>query len=321
MMGAAPLPERPLVPPLRSVLFVAGSDGDAMAAALDSGADALIIDLEEPQTPMTAAVRAKARALVRDFLDGVAAAAAPSARPLLFCRVQPARTGEMWPDLMACLRPSLAGVVVPKSFGPDDLVAADAVVTNAETEVGRVLGSTWLYPIFETAPAIRLAYEIAVASPRVAYMGGAVSRFGDIHQALGFRWTAAGRETHWLRSRLLADARAAGIRYPISGMWGGATDDTEGLRAFATELRDLGYFGMMLGDAAHIPQVHQIFSPTAEEIDYWRTLVALGDDAARTGVGPVLHGDPNQGEAHVVHGAHVESARLNLEWADALLRR
>ena len=318
MMGPTPLPERPNVPPLRSVLFVAGSDGDAMAAALRSGADALIIDLEEPQTPMTAAVRAQARTLVHDFVDGIGSASSEDPRPLLFCRVQPARTGEMWPDLMACLRPALAGVVVPKSYGPDDLVAADAVLTNAEVEVGRALGSTWLYPIFETAEAIRLGYEIAVASPRVAYMGGAVSRFGDIHQALGYRWTAVGGETHWLRSKLLADARAAGIRYPISGMWGGASDDVEALRAFATELRDLGYFGMMLGDAAHIPLVHEIFTPTAEDVDYWRTLVALGDDAARTGIGPVLHGDPNQGEAHVVHGAHVESARLNLQWAKDL---
>ena len=149
-------------------------------------------------------------------------------------------------------------------------------------------------------------------------MGGAVSRFGDIHQALGYRWTAGGQETHWLRSKLLVDARAAGIRYPISGMWGGANDDLDGLRAFATELRDLGYYGMMLGNPAHIPLVHEIFTPSAADIAYWQELVRLGDEAERTGIGPVLFGHPNQGEAHVVHGAHVESARLNLEWARAL---
>jgi hypothetical protein len=75
---------------------------------------------------------------------------------------------------------------------------------------------------------------------------------------------------------------------------------------------------MMLGNADHIELVHDIFTPSADEVAYWSTLVALGDDAQRTGEGPVLHGDPNQGEAHVVHGAHVASARLNLEWARAL---
>ncbi|HEX7095572.1 MAG TPA: aldolase/citrate lyase family protein [Acidimicrobiales bacterium] len=321
MIGPPLLPKRPPAPPLRSVLFVPGSDDDAVHAAVEAGADALIIDLEEPQTPMTDAVRERARSIVAEFLDERSRALRGQpweTRPLIFCRVQPARTGQMWADLLACLRPALTGIVVPKSYGPDDLVAADAVITNAEATVGRELGSTWIYPIFETAQAIRLAYEIAVASPRVAYMGGAVSRFGDIHQALGYRWTARGTETHWLRSKLLADARAAGIRYPISGMWGGGRDELDELRAFATELRDLGYYGMMLGDAVHISLVHEVFTPTPDEVAYWQTLVALGDEAARTGVGPVLHGDPSQGEAHVVHGAHVESARLNLEWARAL---
>ena len=59
-------------------------------------------------------------------------------------------------------------------------------------------------------------------------MGGAISRFGDIHQTVGYRWTAEGTETLFLRSKVLIDAKAAGIRYPISGMWGGATDDIEG---------------------------------------------------------------------------------------------
>ena len=60
-----------------------------------------------------------------------------------------------------------------------------------------------LYPIFETANALRLSYEIAMASPRIKYMGGAVSRFGDIHQAIGYRWTAEGRESLFLRSKLV----------------------------------------------------------------------------------------------------------------------
>jgi citrate lyase subunit beta/citryl-CoA lyase len=299
------------------VLFVAGSDAVDIEAAATSGADALILDLEEPQMPMTEAVREHARANVAAFLDRQAPAEAGQ-RPRLFCRVQPARTGQMWADLVACLRPALTGIAVPKSYGPDDLVAADAVITNAEAHLGIPIGSTWIYPIFETAESIRRAYDIGVASPRVAYMGGAVSRFGDIHQALGFRWTAEGVETHWLRSKLLTDARAAGVRYPISGMWGGANDDLDGLRSFAIELRNLGYYGMMLGNPAHIELVHEIFTPTPDEVEYWSTLVALGDEAQRTGEGPVLHGDPNQGEAHVVHGAHVESARLNLEWARAL---
>ena len=263
---------------------------------------------------MSDAVHERAHRVTGEFLRSREAAGAPGG-PLWLVRTRTPASGMLWRDLDAVLSPALRGILLPKIHGPEDVVAADALLLAAECEHGLEPGSLWIYPILETADALRLAYEIAMASPRVAYMGGAVSRFGDIHQAVGFTWTPGGRETHFLRSKVLIDARAAGIRYPISGMWGGATDDLEGLRRWARELREQGYYGMMLGAPEHVPHVHEIFTPTAEQIAYWSELVRLGDDAIRTGEGPVLYGDPNQGEGHQVHLAHVESARRNLEWA------
>ncbi|MEZ4280563.1 MAG: aldolase/citrate lyase family protein [Myxococcota bacterium] len=307
--------ERPVVAPLRSLLFVPGSFEKSVAAAPETGADGICLDLEEPETPMTEAVRARAHALVGDFLRSRRPGAA---EPRYFVRVRSASTGMAFRDLRAVVTPALAGVLVPKLRGPEDVIALEALLLAAEVENGIAPGSVLLYPILETADALRLAYEIAMASPRIAYMGGAVSRFGDIHQALGYRWTAEGQETLFIRSKVLLDAKAAGIRYPISGMWGGASDDLEGLRRFARSLRELGYYGMMLGNAAHLPLVHEIFTPSADEVAYWRELVRLGDAAATSGEGPIFYGDPNQGEGFEVHQAHVESARLNLEWARAL---
>ncbi len=307
--------ERPRVPPLRSVLFAPGSNEGAVERALSSGADAVVLDLEEPETPMTEAVRARAHEVCGRVLRERGAG---DEGPRIFARVRTAFSGGAFSDLRALMAPALAGVLVPKIEGPEDVVAMDALVLAAEVEAGRPRGSVGLYPILETAEGLRLAYEIAMASPRVVYMGGAVSRFGDIHQALGYRWTAEGRETLFVRSKVLLDVKAAGIRYPVSGMWGGASDDLDGLRAFAGELRALGYYGMMLGDPAHVPLVHEIFTPSAADVAYWADLVRLGDAAAETGEGPILYGDPSQGEGHEVHLAHVESARLNLEWARAL---
>ena len=117
-------------------------------------------------------------------------------------------------------------------------------------------------------------------------------------------------------SYLVYSAVLTGLVYPVSGMWGGAVDDHDGLRGFARQLRAEGYYGMMLGNAAHVPLVHEVFTPTPDEVSYWQELVALADRAAETGSDEaVLHGEENQGEAHVVHLAHVGSARLNLEWA------
>jgi citrate lyase subunit beta/citryl-CoA lyase len=310
-----PALERPAVRPLRSLLFVPGSNEEAVAVAAASGADGVVLDMEEPETPMTDAVRERAHRIVGTFLR---AHERDQAGPQWFVRVRAASSGMAFGDLRAVLAPSLSGILIPKIRGPEDVVAMDALLLAAEVETGLARGSVCLYPILETADALRLAYEIAMASPRVAYLGGAVSRFGDIHQALGYRWTPEGRETLFVRSKVLLDAKAAGIRYPISGMWGGESDDLEGLRRFATELRELGYYGMMLGNPDHVARVHEVFTPSADEVAYWSDLVRLGDEGLRTGKGPILYGDPNQGEGHEVHLAHVESARLNLEWARAL---
>ena len=298
--------------PLRTVLFVPGDRVDQVEAALRSGADSIVIDLEEPRTPFPEAAREAARDGIRVFFDTVGPG---DHRPALFARVQPPSSGQTLKDLRAVMGPALAGVLVPKVQGPEDIHAMHALLHCMEVDLGIPTDATAIYPILETAQALRQAYDIGIASPRVAYLGGAVSRFGDIHQALGYRWTPEGRETLFLRSKVLVDARAAGIRYPVSGMWGGARDDVDGLRAWAEQLRDLGYYGMMLGDPGHIPIVHEVFTPTAAEISYWQDLDRLAGDAEASGEGPITYGDAGQGEGHVVHIAHVGSARLNLQWA------
>jgi citrate lyase subunit beta/citryl-CoA lyase len=297
--------------PLRTVVFAPGNNAAVLAETAASGADSMVVDLEEPSTPYPESAREAGRAVAREFFD----ARRPGDLPLLFARVQPPSTGQTLKDLRAVAGPSLAGILLPKIQSPADVHAADALLACTEVDFGLEPGSLVIYPILETAQAIRLAYDLAMASPRVTYMGGALSRFGDIHQALGYRWTAEGDETLFLRAKVLVDARAAGIRYPISGMWGGRLDDLDGLREFATKLRNLGYYGMMLGSPLHVPLVHEVFTPTTDEIAYWTELDRLAADAERTDSGPITHGDASQGEAHVVHIAHVGSARLNLEWA------
>jgi citrate lyase subunit beta/citryl-CoA lyase len=302
-------------PPLRSVLFVPGSDHDRVAEAAGYRADAVLIDLEEPRTPYPESEREHTRSRIRRWFDE---ASGMAGGPKWFVRVQAPTSGQTLKDLRAVMGPTLTGILLPKVEGPQDVYRADGLLTCLEAELGLPLGATTIYPILETAQSIRLAYEIATASPRVRYMGGAVSRFGDIHQAIGYRWTAEGRESLYLRSKVLIDARAAGIRYPISGMWGGATDDVDGLRGWSEELRDLGYYGMMLGEPSHVPIVNEIFSPRPDDLAYWRDLDRLATQAEEKGTGPILYGDPNGGEGHVVHIAHVGSARQTLQWAHDL---
>ena len=124
-------------------------------------------------------------------------------------------------------------------------------------------------------------------------------------------------KTLFIREKVLIDARAAGIRYPISGMWGGANDDLDGLRSWLKELRDIGYFGMMLGNREHVEMVNAAFTPSDADVAYWQDLDRAARDAERSDE-QVIYGDANQGEGHEIHIAHVATARRLLTWAQEL---
>jgi citrate lyase subunit beta/citryl-CoA lyase len=161
--------------------------------------------------------------------------------------------------------------------------------------------------LVETASAVRLAYDIATASARVAFFGAGVSRNGDIARAIGYRWTAEGTETLFLRSKVLVDARAAGVHNPITGIWGDV-DDLDGLRSFAVRSRDLGYEGLMCIHPSHVDVIHDVFTPTDDELRAAVRLLDAVDAAAREGVGAFRL------DGRLVDAAHAETAR-------ALLRR
>src|SRR4051794_9490083 len=150
--------------PLRSLLFTAGDQGARITENVKAGADALFLDLEEPRTPCPESTRVRARGLVREFLDD---APTGPADPVYFVRVQPVASGMILRDLQAVMGPNLTGILLPKITSAADVHAADAILGCLETELGLPVGHTLLYPILENANAIRSAYEIAMASPRV----------------------------------------------------------------------------------------------------------------------------------------------------------
>jgi citrate lyase subunit beta/citryl-CoA lyase len=283
--------------PIRSLLFVPGNREDWMHKALASEADALVFDLESaiPRGEAEAA-----RAMCARVLDSHRAA-----RPLVFVRVSEARSPEHEQDLAAVVGPHLHGILLPQIQSAEDVVAADWALGEAESKADVAPGTTIVMPLVETANAVRTAFEIASASPRVAYMGGGVSRGGDIARSLGYEWTPEGRETLFLRSKVLVDVRAANIANPISGLWG-IIDDVDGLRAFAEESRRLGYEGLMAIHPSHVPILNEIFSPSAEKIGEWQQVIAAMAEAAAEGRGAIRLG------GRLIDAAHVATAEQQL---------
>jgi citrate lyase subunit beta/citryl-CoA lyase len=259
-------------PPLRSLLFVPGHREQWVAKAVASGADGILLDLQD-------AVPGADKERARD----VAAATVGHVDRAVLVRVAPVGAPGHEPDLDAAVRPGLTGVVVPLVTGPDDVRAVAAHLAELERARGIPEGSTIVMPLVETARAARFAFEVATASERVAYMGGGTAPDGDIAHDIGFAWTPLGTETLFLRSWVLLNVRAAGVRFPLSGIWP-VVDDLEGLHAFAEQSRELGYTGLLAVHPSHVPVINDVFTPSADEIARWQgTIEALdaGAGAAR----------------------------------------
>jgi citrate lyase subunit beta / citryl-CoA lyase len=293
------------VHPLRSLLFVPGHRERWLESARASGTDGVILDLEDSVPPgeRPAARRIVGRALEEFGPDD----------PQILVRVGPPGTDALVRDLDAVVTHGLCAVVVPMVRTPDEIVAVSEAIDLLEAARGLAAGSVAIMPLVETALAARFSYEIATASPRVEYMGGGTSRQGDIARSLGFRWSAEGNETLMLRSWVLMNVRAAGLEFPITGLWG-QVDDLAGCRDWAEQSRNLGYCGTMVIHPTHVPVVNEVFTPTPVEIERWEETIALMAARPAEGVGAInLRGQ-------MIDEADVKTARAGLELARRLDR-
>jgi citrate lyase subunit beta/citryl-CoA lyase len=301
--------------PLRTFLFTNPFDPREIRRQAASGADALILDLEDAGVPFPESARRECRRNVREFLEGLG----EGDHPAMFARVRSVLSGYFLTDVQEILGPHLSGVMLPKVSGAGDIHGADAILSGLEVQAGLPVGSVSICPLLETAQSIRNAYEIASASQRVTYMGGMNSEFGDHFQALGYKWTPDSTETLYVLEKVLVDARAAGIRYPVSGMWMGSGSDIEGIRAFARRLRNMGYRGMFVGpNPDYVAVVNDVFTPDSEEIASWQELVELVGQAEATDRQPVKYGSTDDALGNVVHASIYESAKMALDWAREL---
>ena len=223
--------------PIRSSLYVPGNNEEWIRKAPKYGSDALILDLEdsvpEPE-------KSQARTIVRKMLEELG-----GVNQALFVRVNRLETGMTGDDLEAIVCENLYGIILPKVETARDIIEIDVLLKLFERRAGIPEGSVLVDPGLETAQAIREAYSIATSSNRITHMGGSGGKGGDTARSIGFQWTPEGMETLFLKSKVLIDARAAQIPYPMSGGWFDI-HDLNGLEKLAIQLKQLGYTGMNL---------------------------------------------------------------------------
>lgn len=281
----------PAARPTRSWLFVPARRVGWAARAMESGADCLILDLEDS---VPAGAKEIARDEVCELIEAVREhAGQPAEAPRIFVRMNGLASRWWLDDLRHLLTsaPPIDGIVVPEVRSEHDVVTVDRVVSTlgAGPEVE-------LHPIFENADGVARCTEILTASPRIRSFFGGAAPNADLNFAIGFRWTESRRETLYLRSRLLLAGRSAGVPNAVGGTWLDV-EDVDGLLDYAHETRALGFDGMYAIHPDHIPHINEVFQPSAAEREWATAVLAALDDAE------------GQGQAAtVVDGAMVDEA-------------
>ncbi|MGE0801888.1 MAG: CoA ester lyase [Lautropia sp.] len=264
--------------PLRSLLFIPGDSDRKLAKGAGSGADALILDLEDSVAASRTAV---ARGLVTDYLR----AHPGPRRQQLWVRINPLSTSSALPDL-AVVAGAPDGILLPKVDGPADVVRLGHYLDALEVREGIAPGSIRIIPIAtETAPSLFTLGSYAGCSARLAGMTWGAE---DIAAALGAtsnRRPDGSYDTVFeLAGALcLAGAVAADVQ-PIDTIFADF-GNVAGLEQEALTARRRGFTGKMAIHPAQVAPINAAFTPSAEDLDWARRVVALF--AENPGVGTI----------------------------------
>ena len=251
---------------MKSYLFVPGDRPDRMEKALSSGADTVILDLEDSVAPEK---KAQARQAVADFL------AQPSSRGL-FVRINPLKAQGL-DDLRAVAPHAPAAIMLPKAEGGASVVELDARLTalgNTKTQILPIATETprAVFVLGSYADAPRLAGLTWGAEDLPAAIGAIRAREED------------GRFTppyEMLRGLTLFAAHAAGVA-AIETVYPDFRDEA-GLAGFAVRARRDGFTGMLAIHPAQVPVINAAFQPTPEELAHARRVVAAFAQAPQAG--------------------------------------
>ena len=274
---------------LRSVLFVPGTSPDRFSKAFASGADAVVLDLEDG---VEATRKDEARKAVGAWLAQPA-----SGRAERLVRVNASDSTWIAGDLawLATLEGRYDAVVLPKVERPEQLA-----------RMARAIPSRRVIPLLETARGIVHAPAIVAADADVpAVFFGAE----DLTAELGVARTVEGEELIVARSQVVLAAASIGAE-PIDAVFVNIAR-LERLRDDATRARALGFSGKMAIHPDQVPVINRVFSPSHEEIAAARTLVDADDAARARGEGAFRLDD------QMVDAPVVKRARRILERAAA----
>ncbi len=283
--------------PRRSVLYVPGSNARALAKARELAADGLILDLEDAVAP-SAKDEARERVLAELGRGGFG-------HRELAVRVNGADTPWGAGDLAAAAGSGAHAVLLSKVESAEDVRAAERALRAAGAPVEQAL---WC--MIETPLGVLRSAEIAGASPRVACL---VMGTSDLVKDLQARHTPERLEVVTALGLTLLAARAHRLA-ALDGVHLDLADDA-GFEASCRQGRQMGFDGKTLIHPRTIGAANRAFSPSPEEVESARRVIAAHAEAEAAGRGVVVV------DGRLVESLHVEQARRLLALADAIAGR
>ncbi|WP_210484513.1 HpcH/HpaI aldolase/citrate lyase family protein [Microvirga antarctica] len=253
---------------MRSLLFVPGDSRTKLDKALNAGADALIIDLED-----SVALDSKetARDVAASFLDEMAGVAD---RPRLYVRVNGLTTGLIEADLDAVMKAGPDGIVLPKAVGGADAAHLGAKLAVREAEFGLPDGATRI---------------LAIATENAAGVFALGTFAGASHRLAGLTWGGEdlsadlGAETNRHADGSYTDPYRLARAFALMGAAAAAVDaidavytrfrDLEGLSAECRDARRDGFVAKMAIHPAQIPIINEAFAPTEEALAHAQSVI------------------------------------------------
>ena len=257
---------------LRSLLFVPADSERKLAKGMDSGADALLLDLEDS---VSAARKETARAAAAEFVGAHQGGAGDRGGPQLFVRINPLSTPLAMGDLAAVVVPGLAGIMLPKTYSAADVVRLGHCLDALEARAGLPIGGIRIVPVATvTAEALLV---MGGYSGGIARLAGITWGAEDLAAAVG---AMGNREAdgQWspifqlAESLCLAAAAAAGVAAIDTIL--ADFKDLDGLARACRVSRRRGFLGRMAIHPAQVAPINEAYTPTAEEVEHARRIVA-----------------------------------------------
>ena len=241
-------------------LFVPGNRPERFIKALNSGAHAIIIDLEDAVAEED---KAAARSAIQQAWSGFSA----EQRKCIVIRSNAPGTRFYGEDLMLAEELGIACLLIPKSESIDQINGA-----------AEVLPTTAIIPMIETARGLQQIDAIANAQQVIRLALGNI----DLQADLGMACDVQETELQVARFQLVLASRLAEIAPPIDGVTT-TTDDVERITADALRAKRLGFGAKLCIHPKQVPVVSKAFMPTDAELQ-WSNQVIEADKASKGGV-------------------------------------